>query len=140
MDGQTVKVQVLTQLYQDNGDDRYEIEAQGQFVHKPQADYVTYIEELPEQEPVQVRFKITQDKVTLTRRSASLQNRLVFDLRQPVSQTYLTAFGSMTMTTSTNKLAASIDANDGRGSLRLHYALQAQQGVIGQYQVFLQFA
>lgn len=139
MAGKAVNVTFDSKIFQDGGDESYQVQATGQLVQKGASWYLTYDEELPEQPVTQVLVKIEPDRLAITRTNV-LKTRLVFEKGLVDHQPYQTAAGMMLLGTNTKTLRIDIDAVSGMGQVELAYSLSANGKVVGQYQVSLQFA
>ncbi|MBS9335077.1 DUF1934 domain-containing protein [Fructobacillus sp. M1-13] len=138
MAGQTVKVTFQSKIYQDGGDESYEVTASGQLVQKGAAWYLTYDEALPEQPVTKVLVKIEDDRVAITRSNVT-KTRLVFEKGLVDNQPYQTAAGMFILATNTKDFLVSIDEVGKEGKVLLDYSLSANGRVVGQYQVSLHF-
>ncbi|MBS9337957.1 DUF1934 domain-containing protein [Fructobacillus parabroussonetiae] len=137
MAGQTVNVTFESKIYQDAGDESYQIQSQGKLVQKGAAWYLTYDESLEDQPRTKVLVKIEEGRVAITRTNVT-KTRLVFEKGLVDQQPYQTAAGVMLLATNTSKLVQAIDES-GAGKILLDYALSANGEVVGQYQVSLHF-
>ncbi|MDF7626373.1 DUF1934 domain-containing protein [Lactobacillaceae bacterium L1_55_11] len=134
-----VQLQLTTKIFQDGGDERYDFDTQGHLIVRNGAVYLNYDEELPDQEIVQVRFKIRADRIRLNRRAENYRTSLVFALNQKVPATYPTPAGKIEIETQATRLDWQFDEAKAQGELALDYVLYANQTAVGQNQVRLQF-
>ncbi|GAO99587.1 DUF1934 domain-containing protein [Fructobacillus ficulneus] len=135
---QNVDVRVTTQVFQDNGDERYDIQAPGTVTSRGMSLYLTYTESLPDQPDTKVLVKFKENQVTITRKSA-IKTHLVFRIGLVDNQPYQTAAGMMILATNTSQLNMQVVGNKAEGQIQMAYSLSANGSVIGQYLVSLQF-
>ncbi|GAP02454.1 hypothetical protein FPFC_013360 [Fructobacillus pseudoficulneus] len=138
MNQQEVQLQIVNQVFQDGGDERYEVATDGVLTTKGESFYLAYTETLPEQPDTKVVFKFKGDQVTINRHNVT-KTRMVFEMGLVDPQPYQTVAGMMILATNTQKMEIEFDEATGTGQLDLSYSLTANGDVVGQYQVALQF-
>lgn len=139
MTGKTVQVQFQSKIFQDEGDESFDIQAKGRLVEKGDALYLTYDEEIAEQPVTKVMVKMEEGRVAISRSNVN-KTRLVFEPGLLANQPYQTAAGMMLLDTNTRRFELDLADNKESGKLLLDYSLAANGEVVGQYQVSLQFS
>ncbi|CAK8053543.1 DUF1934 domain-containing protein [Eupransor demetentiae] len=137
-DSQAVQVHFMSKIYQDGGDESYQVDAPGSLIVRGDSAYLTYIEQLPDQDEVEVLFKFKDEGIRLNRKGPQ-NNHMAFELDQKRNFKYETAAGPMQLTTRATEIERDFDLEAGRGELGLNYILYQGDQVLGQYRVELQF-
>lgn len=138
MSQKEVQVKISHQVFQDAGDERYEIETTGVLTIKGDSVYLAYTEKIDDQGETNVVFKFSENQISLSRHNVT-KTRMVFRPGLVEHQPYQTVAGMMLLSTNTSQLDFAFDEVQLAGSLDLAYALSANDQVVGQYQVALQF-
>ena len=100
--------------------------------------YLRYTENIAEQQ-TKVRFKFEPDSVRLHRTGDGQQTQLVFVLDQQVPAFYQTPAGQMHLATYTTQLQTAIDPEKAQGKIAIDYQLIANDQIVGEYALRLQF-
>ncbi|KMK53083.1 putative beta-barrel protein YwiB [Fructobacillus sp. EFB-N1] len=138
MSQKEVQVKISHQVFQDAGDEHYEVETTGLLTIKGDSVYLAYTEKIDDEGETKVIFKLTEKQISLSRHNVT-KTRMVFQLGLVEHQPYQTVAGMMLLSTNTNQLDFTFDESKQAGALDLAYALSANDQVVGQYQVALQF-
>lgn len=133
-----VKVHLKTKIRQGNDIEDFQFDTDGQLLLKNGALYLRYTEIIDDQ-TTQVMFKIDDERVRLNR-SGETTTKLAFVKSQRVPALYQTPAGQMQIETLTTLLANHFDLANWRGEVDVDYVLYANQQIVGQYEIRLQFS
>jgi len=135
---QMVQSSLTTTVRQDDDVETFNFDTAGELLVKNDHVYLRYTENIAEQQ-TKVRFKFEPDSVRLHRTGDGQQTQLVFVLDQQVPAFYQTPAGQMHLATYTNQLQTAIDPEKAQGKIAIHYQLIANDQIVGEYALRLQF-
>ncbi|MGX7051958.1 DUF1934 domain-containing protein [Leuconostoc palmae] len=138
VDQRPIDVLLKTTIRQENEFEEFQLHADGLMYRKNNNLFIKYSEHLEGQNDTQVLFKIKNKTVRLNR-SGDSNTKLIFTQNELLSATYQTAAGQMQLETKTELLDVSLSEDYSHGTIKINYQLFAQNALIGQYEVFLQF-
>lgn len=134
---QLVQLSFATKITQDGEVENFQFETAGELLVKNGQIFLRYTEILAEQQ-TQVRFKFESNAVRLSRTGVG-QTKLVFIPETKVPAFYQTPAGQMHLETYTTDLSVQIDDKEGHGQIEINYQLIANDQVVGEYELRLQF-
>ncbi|CAM3182767.1 DUF1934 domain-containing protein [Leuconostoc rapi] len=133
-----VNIYLKTSINQAGDTEVFEFQTVGELLVKNDVAFLRYTEVIADQTPTNVLFKLESDKVRLNRSGDSL-TKLAFRKGQRLQAYYQTPAGQMQLETDTTALAADIDSKQNIGILTMSYDLYANDALVGQYDIRLQF-
>lgn len=135
---QMVQLSLTTTVRQDDDVETFNFDTEGELLVKNDHVYLCYTENIAEQQ-TKVRFKFEPDSVRLHRTGDGQQTQLVFALEQQVPAFYQTPAGQMHLATYTTQLQTAIDPEKAQGKIAIDYQLIANDQIVGEYALRLQF-
>ncbi|MDI6495188.1 DUF1934 domain-containing protein [Leuconostoc lactis] len=135
---QMVQLSLTTTVRQDDDVETFNFDTEGELLVKNDHVYLRYTENIAEQQ-TKVRFKFEPDSVRLHRTGDGQQTQLVFVLDQQVPAFYQTPAGQMHLATYTTQLQTAIDSEKAQGKIAIDYQLIANDQIVGEYALRLQF-
>ena len=135
---QMVQLSLTTTVRQDDDVETFNFDTEGELLVKNDHVYLRYTENIAEQQ-TKVRFKFEPDSVRLHRTGDGQQTQLVFVLEQQVTAFYQTPAGQMHLATYTTQLQTAIDSEKAQGKIAIDYQLIANDQIVGEYALRLQF-
>lgn len=135
---QMVQLSLTTTVRQDDDVETFNFDTEGELLVKNDHVYLRYTETIAEQQ-TKVRFKFEPDSVRLQRTGDGQQTQLVFVLEQQVPACYQTPAGQMHLATYTTQLQTAIDSEKAQGKIAIDYQLIANDQIVGEYALRLQF-
>ena len=135
---QMVQLSLTTTVRQDDDVETFNFDTEGELLVKNDHVYLRYTETIAEQQ-TKVRFKFEPDSVHLHRTGDGQQTQLVFVLEQQVPAFYQTPTGQMHLATYTTQLQTAIDSEKAQGKIAIDYQLIANDQIVGEYALRLQF-
>jgi len=135
---QMVQLSLTTTVRQDDDVETFNFDTAGELLVKNDHVYLRYTENIAEQQ-TKVRFKSEPDSVRLHRTGDGQQTQLVFVLDQQVPAFYQTPAGQMHLATYTTQLQTAIDSEKAQGKIAIDYQLIANDQIVGEYALRLQF-
>ncbi|MBU7455063.1 DUF1934 domain-containing protein [Leuconostoc fallax] len=138
-DFEQINVHLTTKVCLDNEVEEFSFDTLGQLIVKNEAVYIRYTETLPDQPQVHVTFKFDPNGSIRLMRSGDVKTVMTFVDSKEVPASYETPSGRMTMATRTTLLATALDTANLRGETAIDYILTANEQLIGQYEIRLQF-
>lgn len=130
-----IKIKVNTTIWNNGEKETFELSTFGRYYEKNDAFYLQY-EEVMEEGSINSIVKISTDE-TLILRSGAVSMRMVFEKNKKRLGRYETPFGTMGISTRTNRLAYNIE--DTAGNLDILYELHMQGALAGTYHLEIQF-
>lgn len=113
-------------------------ESNGQYYIKGETEYIVFSEEQPNQEKVDVIYKISNQEVSVNRFGA-VKMRQSFRAGEQTVGTLESDFGSFQLEADTEKIVKMQDAEKNRGSIQLQYLLKVQGQLTGQYFITIHY-
>lgn len=135
---QMVQLSLTTTVRQDDDVETFNYDTEGELLVKNDHVYLRYTETIAEQQ-TKVRFKFEPDSVRLQRTGDGQQTQLVFVLEQQVPAFYQTPAGQMHLATYMTQLQTAIDSEKAQGKIAIDYQLIANDQIVGEYALRLQF-
>ena len=135
---QMVQLSLTTTVRQDDDVETFNFDTEGELLVKNDHVYLRYTETIAEQQ-TKVRFKFEPDSVRLHRTGDGQQTQLVFVLEQQVPAFYQTPAGQMHLAIYTTQLQTAIDSEKAQGKIAIDYQLIANDQIVGEYALRLQF-
>lgn len=142
--GTKIQINLVTEMVQDGEKESHKFDVEGQGVIKNQSLYLLYEEthQLSGEElvTVPVMIKITDDGIVgLTRTANGQKSKMTFDQSKTTITHYQTPYGLMALDVSTQNVEHLAEEEGLNGSLNVAYQLTAEQGVLGSYQMKLNY-
>ncbi|ADG40103.1 hypothetical protein LKI_02800 [Leuconostoc kimchii IMSNU 11154] len=133
-----VNIHLKTSINQTGDTEVFEFQTVGELLVKRDVIFLRYTEVIAEQTPTNVLFKLESDKVRLNRSGDSL-TKLAFAKGQRLQAYYQTPAGQMQLETDTTVLVVDVDVKQDKGVVTMGYDLYANDALVGQYDILLQF-
>ncbi|GMA69425.1 hypothetical protein GCM10025879_06710 [Leuconostoc litchii] len=132
-----VEIHLKTKIRQENEIERFDFQTTGKLFLKNNALYLRYTEVIEDQK-TQIMFKFSDGQIRMNR-SGDIITKFSFVKSERIPALYQTPTGQMQLETLTTLLATDFDLKKLYGEVAIDYILYANQQVIGQYEVRLQF-
>jgi uncharacterized beta-barrel protein YwiB (DUF1934 family) len=120
----SVKINVKTTIFHENGKEIMETAAYGRFYQKDNASFLQYEEE-GEEGKIRTTVKLAGDEGLILRNGA-IKMRLPFSLNKQREGSYQLSFGQFAIFSSAQKIDHSYDAKHGKGSINIVYEFSMQ--------------
>lgn len=133
-----VDIYLKTSVNQAGDKEVFEFKTVGELLVKNGVTFLRYIEVIADQTPTNVLFKLDHDQVRLNRSGDTL-TKLAFKRGNRLQAYYQTLAGQMQLETETTALVIDIDSKRDIGMLTMSYELYANDALVGQYDIRLQF-
>ncbi|MEX0380314.1 DUF1934 domain-containing protein [Leuconostoc sp. MS02] len=133
-----VNIYLKTTINQAGESEIFEFDTTGELFVKNGAIFLRYIEVIAGQNQTKVLFKLAGDRARLNRNGDGL-TKLAFLEGQRLPAHYQTPAGQMQLETYTTALFSEIDLTQLTGVTSISYDLYANDVIIGQYDILLQF-
>lgn len=137
--GLPISLKIATKVIQNGEIQDYLFELFGQAVKIGDTLYLRYKEELPDEVPVSVTFKLLPDGVIQLTRAGETRTRLKFAYKEKVETSYPTPYGTMFFTTFTDYMHVSLKDRPFSGNINISYDLLMMEEKVGEYQLSLEF-
>lgn len=138
--GVPIQIKMRTIITQGNQTEEFPYDIMGQFFQKSGQTYIRYQESAKKkrQAEVQVTLKITDTGAVHLHRAGETRTKLTFEKEQTHLTHYQTPYGNVPLSIHTQQLFCDIK-EEVTGQIEVHYQLQANEEVLGDYQLFLEF-
>lgn len=138
--GIPINIKLETSIVQNEHQQNFIYESVGQAVQVGNNWYIRYEEKTENGEQFQVMVKFCQDGSIHLTRQGSFRTKLRFVPGELTETTYQTPYGTMLLVTRTKQLQLEFSETPLRGQLKLAYELSTGEELVGNYQLFLDFA
>lgn len=141
--GTKLRIQLTTEMIQEGQKETHQFDVIGEGVVKNKSLYLLYNEvhtmDDSSEVTVPVMIKITEEgKVELTR-TAGQRSKLTFDLETATATQYQTPYGIMVLEVATSEIVHQSVLGEMDGQLNVQYQLRAEQGILGDYTLDLNY-
>ncbi|QIL46305.1 DUF1934 domain-containing protein [Vagococcus coleopterorum] len=141
--GTPIQIKLTTIMKQDKETEKHHFDVKGNAVKKGDSLYLLYDEEYQlegaQLVKVPVIMKINQDGSVNLTRSAEQRTKLNFTLEGSTVMNYQTPYGMMALEVQTKAIEHQPQAQDYSGRLTIKYQLHAEQGLLGDYHLELDY-
>jgi uncharacterized beta-barrel protein YwiB (DUF1934 family) len=138
MANDNVNIYLKTTINQAGESEVFEFDTTGEVLIKNGEIFLRYIEVIAGQNQTKVLFKIAGDRARLNR-SGDASTKLSFSEGKRLPAHYQTPAGQMQLETYTTALSSRLDLIHLSGLATISYDLYANDAIIGQYDILLQF-
>ncbi|WP_294974827.1 DUF1934 domain-containing protein [uncultured Leuconostoc sp.] len=134
-----VTIYLKTTINQAGESEIFEFDTTGEMLIKNGVIFLRYTENIAGQSQTKVLFKIAGDYARLNR-SGDGSTKLAFTAGQRLPAHYQTPVGQMQLETYTTTLSSQFDLTQLSGLANISYELYANDTIVGQYDILLQFS
>ncbi|CAM3096576.1 hypothetical protein GCM10025878_18780 [Leuconostoc gasicomitatum] len=138
MANDNVNIYLKTTINQAGESEVFEFDTTGEVLIKNGEFFLRYVEVIAGQNQTKVLFKIAGERARLNR-SGDVLTKLSFSKGQRLPAHYQTPAGQMQLETYTTALSSQLDVIQLSGLANISYDLYANDAIIGQYDILLQF-
>jgi len=139
MANDNVTIYLKTTINQAGESEVFEFDTTGELLIKNGVIFLRYTEVIAGQSQTKVLFKIAGDHGRLNR-SGEGSTKLAFTEGQRLPAHYQTPAGQMQLETYTTTLSSQFDLTQLSGLANISYELYANDAIVGQYDILLQFS
>lgn len=138
--GIPIQIKMRTTISQENQTEEFPFDIEGKFFQKNGQTYIRYQEVVDQekQTEIQVTLKVTDTGEIHLLRAGETRTKLTFEKESTHLTHYQTPYGNVPLSIYTQQLFCEIK-EEVTGQIEVHYQLQANGEVLGNYQLFLEF-
>ncbi|MBM7648323.1 uncharacterized beta-barrel protein YwiB (DUF1934 family) [Bacillus ectoiniformans] len=134
-----VSIHLKTTVEHEGEKESFELSLIGTFIQKNQSYFLKY-DEIQEEGTIHTIVKFSEGQALILR-SGAVKMRLAFNLEEQLNGSYESQYGTLLLTTDTQKLVSSRTYNQSllEGSFDLNYHLMMQGSPVGRYSMSIRF-